>query len=351
VTLKEIAKLANVSQGTVDRVVHERGRVSPKTREKILKILKEVNYQPNIYARGLVLNKSYTIAALLPEFEEGEYWELPTVGVLKAARELGHFGINLEILAFDQNSVSSFAEQANQVLKMKPDGVIIAPVINFEAIKLATKLKELKIPFNIIDSRLDIEGALSFVGQDAFQSGKLAAKLLSAEIQGSGIISIISIKNNENHNKTLQKRIDGFKSYFYDSELLSNITLKEHDIDERSKDWITTLSNACSRPNTRGIFVPSSKVHYVARVLEEKQMDIKLVGHDLITNNMEYVKKGVIDYIIGQRPEHQGYIALDDFYKSLIGKTQVTGFKYLPLDIVTKENLMYYHSDLLGIKS
>lgn len=348
-TIKEIARLANVSLGTVDRVIHDRGKVSPKTKKKILEILEYADYQPNIYARGLVLNKSFTIAALVPSFEAGEYWEIPQQGIMNGAHELKRFGMLVEVFNFDQNSSESFIQQAEKVIDLKPDGVILAPVINFEAVKFTLKLKCLKIPLTIIDSNIANSGALSFIGQDAYQSGKLAAKLLRLEILGSGSISVISIKNNENHNKTLQKRIEGFKDYFLDSEVINEISLREFNIHQQSKDWKETLRQACSVKNTAGIFVPSSKVHFVAEVLEELKLNIKLVGNDLIDNNIFYLKNGIINFLICQRPENQGYIALNALYKFLVLKQDIQKEKYLPLDIVTKENLLYYNDAMISL--
>ena len=343
-TIKEIAKLANVSLGTVDRVIHDRGKVSPKTKKKVLEILERVDYRPNIYARGLVLNRSYTIAALVPSFESGEYWEIPQQGITKGAQDLKQFGIVVELFEFDQNSPDSFVAQTQKVIDLKPDGVILAPVINFEAVKFTIKLKELKIPFTLIDSDIPNSNALCFIGQDAYQSGKLAAKLLKSEIKGMGSILTISIKNNENHNKTLQKRIEGFKDYFLESDDFDQVSLREFDINQRSSDWEGLLQQVCSVENTTGIYVPSSKVHYVAEVIERLKLDIKLVGNDLIEQNVFYLEKGVINYVIGQRPENQGNFALDTFYKHLVLKSRIEKEKkYLPLDIITKENLQYYN--------
>ena len=72
IRIKDIARLANVSTGTVDRVLHNRGEVSAKSREKVEKVLKEINYQPNIYAPALASKKRYTLVTLLPESNEGE---------------------------------------------------------------------------------------------------------------------------------------------------------------------------------------------------------------------------------------------------------------------------------------
>ena len=56
-TIKDIARMAGVSAGTVDRVLHNRGDVSLASMEKVQKVLDEIDYQPNVFAIGLI----YTI--------------------------------------------------------------------------------------------------------------------------------------------------------------------------------------------------------------------------------------------------------------------------------------------------
>ena len=60
IRIKDIAEMAGVSVGTVDRVLHNRPNVSPPAREKVEKALKEMNYQPNMYASALAYNKKNT---------------------------------------------------------------------------------------------------------------------------------------------------------------------------------------------------------------------------------------------------------------------------------------------------
>ncbi|MFI2743150.1 substrate-binding domain-containing protein [Zhouia sp. PK063] len=348
-TIKEIAKLANVSLGTVDRVLHKRGRVAKKTEDKILKIIEQVNYKPNIYARGLVLNKTYTIIALLPFYEEGDYWELPAKGIHSAGDHLAQYGIALVICYFDQNSATSFKEQAAKVLSLKPDGVVLAPVINFEAVKFAIQLSQHHIPFTLIDSDIAHVNALSFIGQNAFQSGYLAAKLLCSSFKTPGTILIVTIKNNENHNKTLQLRTEGFKDYLLKSSIITEVSIEEFNVYQSGDLWKSELKSICNDKdsNIRGIYVPSSKVHYVAACLEaHNKFETVLVGNDLIAQNIPYVAEGVIDYVIGQRPETQGFYALDFLYRHLIIQQDIERTKYLPLDIITKENLQYYFDEI-----
>jgi len=67
VTIKDIAKKANVSVTTVSRVLNDKPDVGDDTRKKILKIIDEMNYNPNSVARGLVMQKTHTIGLIIPD--------------------------------------------------------------------------------------------------------------------------------------------------------------------------------------------------------------------------------------------------------------------------------------------
>ncbi|UWX55657.1 LacI family DNA-binding transcriptional regulator [Maribacter litopenaei] len=65
-TIKDIAALADVSRGTVDRVVNKRGKVSEKARKKVEEVLDKIDYRPNLIARSLKNHRIYTIWILMP---------------------------------------------------------------------------------------------------------------------------------------------------------------------------------------------------------------------------------------------------------------------------------------------
>jgi DNA-binding LacI/PurR family transcriptional regulator len=67
IRIKDIARLADVSVGTVDRVIHSRSGVSEASKKRVEEILKQLDYQPNMYASALASNKKYTFICLLPE--------------------------------------------------------------------------------------------------------------------------------------------------------------------------------------------------------------------------------------------------------------------------------------------
>ena len=83
-TIKDIAKMAGVSKGTVDRVLHNRGKVSPTALDKINEVLNVINYEPNLIARNLKNNKIYRICVLLPD-PEIDPFRLPCVNGIQDA--------------------------------------------------------------------------------------------------------------------------------------------------------------------------------------------------------------------------------------------------------------------------
>ena len=133
-SIKEVAELAHVSIGTVDRVLHNRGRVAAKTEEKIRRIIEEFDYKPNVFASALKTGKIFRFGVLMPR--PGlfcEYWELPLNGIRKAARELAHH-ILIDYFFFDvANGAASFAEASKNLLGAGLDGFIICLLYTSDA--------------------------------------------------------------------------------------------------------------------------------------------------------------------------------------------------------------------------
>ena len=74
IRIKDIARLADVSVGTVDRVIHSRSGVSETSKKRVEEILKQLDYQPNMYASALAYNRKYTFCCLLPDHDRNAYW-------------------------------------------------------------------------------------------------------------------------------------------------------------------------------------------------------------------------------------------------------------------------------------
>ena len=165
VRIKDIAAKAQVSTGTVDRVIHNRGRVSEDVKEKVLRIIKELNYEPNLIARALGSNKVYHLAVLIPDYQVDSYWLAPKMGVEKAERELKQFGITIRQYTFNPYNVDSFIQRAEQLTQSKPSGVFLSPIFYREVQPFFQKWQKLNIPFVLFNTQIPESNPLSYIGE------------------------------------------------------------------------------------------------------------------------------------------------------------------------------------------
>ena len=342
-TIKEIAEKAEVSAGTVDRVLHNRGEVAKKTKDKILRIIQEGNYEPNLFARQLVLNKEYAIASLLPVHKKEEFWAFPEKGIKRSVEELKSFGIRNRIYLFEEEDPLDFERVANEMLRKKPDGLLLAPVIYEKAKWLADVCKEEKIPLVLIDSDIPDSTRLTAIGQDAFRSGKLAAHLLHVSRFISRIFIVnVTHKKNSNSNHIFKERKKGFLAYFNEKTIPAE--LHEVNLNVEDKNFNEQLRNLVQGFNENdSVFVADSKIHLLAREIDAQQKPgkVRMVGYDLVKKNKEYLVQGTIDFLINQNPELQGYLAIQSLYKCLVLKKKPEDRIFIPIEIVTSENVDY----------
>ena len=163
-TIRDIAEKARVSIGTVDRVLHDRGVVSPETRKKVLRIIHEMRYEPDILARTLKTKKIFKIAILIPSHnKQNLFWKDPLEGINEAMRDVSHFGFSLIESLYDQFDKSSFWNKANRILKEVPDALILAPVFYQESMSFLDKCSKAGIPFLLINSNIYHKDQLCFL--------------------------------------------------------------------------------------------------------------------------------------------------------------------------------------------
>jgi LacI family transcriptional regulator len=344
--IKDIAQRANVSIGTVDRVIHNRGEVSKATRDKILEIISEMDYQPNLLASTLASKKTFSFALLVPEPPSAEaYWNKPMVGVRKAFQEIQQYGVNITTHLFKQSDPETFIHESELILEANPEGVVLAPFFSRESKGFITELKNREIPYVFIDSNIKESEKISYIGQDSFQSGKLAAKMLDYSVPNDTTILILNFAREMDNMNHLVQREKGFYEYFNTTspsgkKKLITMEIADPNLPEcQNKIKSELLSNT----NISGIFVTNSQVYYLARLLEETKITgIRVIGHDLIDENISFLKKGIVDFLICQRPEEQGYRAIITLFEHLVLKKEVNSENYTSIDIITKENLNYY---------
>lgn len=344
VRIKDIADLANVSIGTVDRVIHNRGQVSAATREKIRLLLDEHDYKPDILASSLALKREVRLAVVMPGSVNGHaFWEMPIKGVNRAVEELSGYKLSVDAFYFDQFSRKDFVRRMRKFPFQDFHGVLFAPVFREDSISFISRCKNMNVPVVLFNSLLEGAEYSSFVGQDAYHSGYVAAKLISFGLEHRRDVAIVNMSARTDHYAHLISREKGFRAFFeLHSERLDNlITVDLNGVNE--DHFKTKLDETFDEHRIGGIFVTNSRVYKLAEYLAGRgSMGVRLVGYDLLPESIDYLKRDYIDFLISQKPEEQAFKGLTSLFNLVAFHREQEKEQYMPIDIITRENLLYY---------
>ncbi|MEZ4987125.1 MAG: LacI family DNA-binding transcriptional regulator [Saprospiraceae bacterium] len=346
VRIKDIASRANVSTGTVDRVLHNRGKVADDVRKRVLQVIDELGYERNLIASALAYNKQIRVASLLPLTHVDPYWRQTNQGLVAANKSLQHYGMMLEPFFFDYGDPRSFLETARKAIEIQPDGILVPPMFDAEAHWLVDACEASAIPYVFINTHLEDANPVSYIGQDSYQSGVLGARLLNFGLAEGGHVCILNLDYSTRAAQHLISKEKGFKDYFAERPAKKINIIREdfEDFDDphRLQKFLADLLH--SHPLLSGIFVTNSRAYKILDIFEKPivERNIKIVGFDLIPQNLQYLHDDKINFLINQNPAEQGFIGLHSLFKHLVSKEPVEKIQYLPLDIVVKENAAYY---------
>jgi LacI family transcriptional regulator len=340
-SIKEIAKKAGVSIGTIDRVLHGRGRVSDRTRARVQRIVADTGYSPNIYARNLSLSKVFRFAVLMPRpNQDSGFWRIALKGIDRAQREFEAAKVKVCYHHFDRYSDRSFERAFEKATGERPDGLLIAPVLSVVAQRLITSVEPV-IPYVFFDSAIPGASVLSTISQDPFQSGLLAANLMKWMQCSGGSIAVVKVVPEDYH---IGERLRGFEAGM---SSVPSVRLVTYEADSHDGEAIfRRLAGTILGENTdlRGVYVSNAWTYPFAASLNSNPAGrrICIIGYDLVGKNREYLEAGKIDFLISQRPGMQGYEGIRTLYRHVVLREQVKKSIPMPLDILTKDNFKYY---------
>ncbi len=347
IRIKDIAEMAGVSVGTVDRVLHGRANVSPLSREKVERVLEEINYVPNHYASALASNRTYNFAAILPLHEEDSYWARVEQGLKEGVKRYTDFKLSLKIFSYDQFNEDSFEAQCRNLLTYKPCAVIIGPIFNYTVMsKFVKKLESRDIPYSLLDSYWPDFNPVTFYGQDAQRSGEFSAKIITMAAGTSKRIALFKVLG-EGRVASRQQldREKGFRAYIEKHSPKTEIVdLNLYAYDkEGMKDSLRNFFTE-HKEIRHGVSFNSS-IHIVGNFLKNEMPQhphITLLGYDAINANIQCMKDGYIDFLVGQHPQHQGLNCFRSIFNSCVLHTKQEVLHYVGIDLIMPENMDFY---------
>jgi LacI family transcriptional regulator len=197
VRMKDIARELGVSVVTVSKVLRNHSDISDKTRQRVLKKMKELNYQPNFAARALVTGRTYTIGLVVPDLVHPFFAEVAK-GLSSTLRKRGYS----LILASSEEDPDLEAQEIGQLLARRLDAIVIASAQ--WTVESFRRIEEQKTPYVLVDRTIAGLKA-NFVGVDDESVGEIATGHLVAV----GCRRIAHIRGP--HVSTAAGRLEGYR--------------------------------------------------------------------------------------------------------------------------------------------
>lgn len=316
VTMQQIAEKCGVSRGTVDRALHHKEGVREEVAQRIRDTARDMGYlamrspaKPvKHWKLGVILHsaRSAFVQILRKSFEKFPEQE-----------NISH--VTVIVRAMEDIDVSHQLALIDELVNTEHiDGLALMPLANTLIRDKINFLSEQNgIP--VVTFNTDIEDAnrIAYVGPDNIASGQAAAALMGMIMQGHG--TCLPILGRRSGHYADSQRLTGFLEEMRSNYPQIDVLQPECSfLDEQLAERIT-LRAIHSDPNLRGIYISSSGRNGVYRAICQSGLAhrIHVVVHDVTPDNIEMVRKGIVDFIIGQDGQTQGTLPLRLLYDYL----------------------------------
>lgn len=335
-TIFDVAKLCGVSRGTVDRVLHRRGRVSQATVDKVNRAIEILGYKPNANASLLASKRVFTFSCLIPQFNHGEYWEKIHEGFKMGAADNPQFNIDLDFQLYNQTDIESFRKCCETILQRKPNGVVMAPVFENELKEFANKLEKEGIPFAFVDNKVDDLDYVLYYGADAYKSGKIGAFLLTTRSAPEEVAIIRLIRDSEHRADPNSNRRRGFTDYMtrnFPNCKVHALYIKPED---PQQSYITLKNFFDRHKSVKHMICINSRAYLIDEYLKNNPDPERVViGFDDLERNLANLRSGQVEYLVTRQIHMQSYLALTALAAYIIlGKSPAKRDNYLHMEIL-----------------
>lgn len=339
-TLKEIAQMAGVSRGTVDRVLNNRGAVNPETAEKIRRIALAVNYTPNLAGKTLaVRKKQLKFGFVLFNTYSNPFFADVMQGIEDRKEALKEYGVQVEVRHSELDNPELQSAQIDELVAAGINGLAITP-INHPIV--VSKLKELAakhIP--VVTSNSDIPdcGRIAYVGSEYYKSGITAAGLMNMVCQGQAQVGVVLGSSQVLcHSERVAGFTDRIQACYPNIRIIDTVANQDDDLES----YAVTSKMLLAHPEIDALFLAAAGVSGACRaVVDTKRYgQIKVISYDTTPSTCKLIESGAIVATIAQQPFTQGAKPLDILLDYLgMDIPPEREFYYTKIEIKIRENI------------
>lgn len=335
-TIKEIAKLAKTSRGTVDRVINNRGKVNPETRDRILQVIKENEYVPNEAGKFLSLKDKRLLVGVVLGSRTNYFFTNVLKGMKDTIKNKYKY-VSIELLAKDVD-IFNKEEIINSLDELKKENIKILIISTSNNDEIIKKIDEMDIPVIVHSINIECKNKIGYVGCDYFNSGEVMANMLNV-IADKNIKVAIVVGASNHQGQTL--RVEGFKK-----ELNPNFKIVSYvegfDNDDKVYKSIKKLLD--TKEVNAFCFVGGGAGGGV-KAIEEKKVKPIVLTVDENPPVLEALKNGSIIASVTQHPFTQGRKCIDLVYNYLLNK-KIKDVNYLLNNSIILKSSILPHENI-----
>ncbi|MDE7323483.1 MAG: LacI family DNA-binding transcriptional regulator [Lachnospiraceae bacterium] len=337
-TIKEIAALAGVSRGTVDRVLNNRGSVNPATAEKINEIAKALDYKPNKAGLALAAQKKKIKLGVILFSTDNPFFADVLKGVHEKAEDLAGYNCTVLVKQIAIN-VDAQLNAIDELLQEDVNGIALAPQ-NDDRIRIRiNELHEQGIPVVTLNTDIENSTRMAYVGSNYTKSGRTAAGLLRLMTHGDVQIGIITGSSDILcHTERIAGFTDALKPYQERIHIVS--VVETHDDEIESYEQTARLLR--EHPGINALFFAAGGVYGGCRAITSLGLSGKLcaIAFDKAETTEQFLRDGVLSAVICQQPRIQGKKPLELLFHYLTsGQRPDREYNYTAVDIRILENI------------
>jgi LacI family transcriptional regulator len=341
-TVKDIAKHAEVSLATVDRVINGRAGVRKSTIARVYKTIEEIGYVRDIDAANLARRREYKMLFVLAEGDnrfstavENKINEF--ISGVVADRTV------LELIKAPENDFHKVATILNSLSRNSYDGIVIMASETALVRDAIRHLKKAGFAVVTLVSDLPDSGRDHYVGINNVAAGRIAGFLMSRFLGKQGgkvLITSSSMRLRD----SVERRL-GFDSYILEKNQPINAlpTLEGHSSTEILTNAVKNALSA--NPDIRGFYSAGAGITALLGLLQKFDLteDTFVIAHDLTPQTRAGLEDETIDAVISQDVGHMVRSAIR-VLKAISDGTEIDPAQELiRIDIVLKENLFNWN--------
>ena len=320
-TIKMIAEQAGVSIGTVDRVLHDRPYVKAEVRERVLRVMEELDYRPNQMASALATSgTARRMAVVQPEWDPyvGEAMDQGVARFREARRD---YNVTVDIHNYAQGDTETCLKQMDQVVENGAQGIALCAS---DCGAVRAKLEDLKarrVPVVTFNSDIPGGARLCYVGEDAHRAGRIAGEIAAKFLRpGEPLLLVYAGPAYAGH----KARADGFL------ERLGELGFRREDcrIAATHNDYGETLEAVTAaleaEPDLRYVYMANLSVPACVEAIRRcgRTGRVHVLSHDSGPEIRQFLKEGLVDFTIDQNLVYQSYQSLDLLFRAVAERKQ-----------------------------